>query len=141
MVLRFTSGNGFDAADGSVKQASALNRHTGRVHPVQYTTGHPMKMKFSSRIFAAAGVVALAAVGTAAQAHVNVSVGVGLPLFAPAPVYVQPQPVYVQPQAVYVQPQPVYVQAQPVYAAPPALSIYYGPGYHRGWRHGHRHWH
>lgn len=100
-----------------------------------------MQLKFSPRILAAAGVVALSAVGTAAQAHVDLSIGVGLPLFAPAPVYVQPQPVYVQPQPVYVQPQPVYVQSQPVYMAPPGVAVYYGRGYHRGWRHGHGHGH
>lgn len=100
----------------------------------------------SSRTLAMAGVLAIATIGTAAQARVNVGIGFSVPV---APVYVAPQPVYgyaqpaygyAAPQAVYVAPQPVYVAPPPVYVAPPALSVYYGPAYHRGWHHGHRHW-
>ena len=76
------------------------------------------------RTFAAVGVVALAAVGTAAQARDNVywsvgvdaapgvSIGVGNTrpvVVAPAPVYVAPAPVYVAPRPVYVAPAPVYL--------------------------------
>ena len=104
-----------------------------------------MKLKFY-RILAVAGAVALAAVGTAAQARnvywsvgVNaapgVAIGVGnAPVYAPAPVYAAPQPVYMAPQPVYVAPQPVYVAPAPVY---------YGYGYrpyYRGYYRGHGHW-
>lgn len=122
-----------------------------------------MKRNFT-RILAAAGVVALAAVGTAAQARGNVAFSVGInaapapyygygygpgyaPAYGPAPVYVAPQqayvaPQYVAPQQVYVAPQqvymePVYVAPRPVYVAPPVvfgLGIGYG-GYYGGNRH------
>ena len=104
-----------------------------------------MKLKFS-RLLAITGVVALAAVGTAAQARSNVFWSVGVNA-APgvaigvgnAPVYAAPQPVYVAPQPVYVAPQPVYYAPAPVYYAPPPVTVYYGPGYGR--HHGHRHGH
>jgi len=108
-----------------------------------------MKLKFS-RSLAAAGVVALAALGTAAHARdvywsvgVNaapgVAIGVGnAPVYAP-PVYVAPQPVYMAPQPVYVAPQPVYMP-RPVYVAPAPVYYGYGPHYHRGYHRGHRHW-
>lgn len=112
-----------------------------------------MKLKFS-RILAAAGALALAAVATTAQArdvywsvgiHAAPGVAVGLgnvPVYAPQPVYVAPQPVYVAPR-------PVYVTAPPVYYVQPA-PVYYGYGHKhkhkhhhsgRGWHkgHGHRH--
>ena len=125
-----------------------------------------MKRKFS-RILAVAGVAALAAVGTAAQARGNVAFSVGInsapayyggyaPAYGPAPVYAapqvygygynEPQPAYVAPQPVYVAPQPVYVAPRPVYVAPPMLSLGFGfGGYyggHGGGHHGggHRHW-
>ena len=109
-----------------------------------------MKLKFS-RILAAAGVVALAALGTAAQARdvywsvgVNaapgVAIGVGnAPVYAPQPVYVAPQPVYMAPQPVYVAPRPVYMP-RPVYVAPAPVYYGYGPYYHREYHRGHRHW-
>jgi hypothetical protein len=59
---------------------------------------------------------------TYAQAGVRLSIGIGIPLFAPPPppriVYVAPAPVYVvpAPRPVYVQPSPapVYVQPAPI---------------------------
>jgi hypothetical protein len=107
-----------------------------------------MKLTFS-RMLAAAGVMALAAAGTSAQARdvywsvgVNAAPGVAIGV-GNAPVYVQPQPVYVQPQPVYMAPRPVYFAPAPVYYAPPPVAVYYGPSYyhggHRGHR-GHRHW-
>jgi len=102
------------------------------------------------RILAATGVVALAAVGTAAQARDNVYWSVGIDA-APGvaigvgntrPVVVAPAPVYVAPAPVYVAPRPVYVAPAPVYYAEPA-PVYYGhPGKRKGWhkhKH-HRHW-
>ena len=105
-----------------------------------------MKLKFS-RLLASGAVLALAAVGTAAQARSDVFWSVGINA-APgvavgvgnAPVYVAPQPVYVAPQPVVVAPRPVYVAPAPVYYAPAPVSVYYGPGYY-GHRHGHRHHH
>lgn len=109
-----------------------------------------MKLNFA-RGFAAAGVVALASVGTVAQARDNVywsvgidaapgvSIGVGnaRPVYvAPAPVYVAPAPVYVRPAPVYYA-EPVYVRPAPVYYAEP---VYVHPGRHRGWHKRHRHW-
>jgi hypothetical protein len=94
-------------------------------------------------------VLALATIGTAAQARTSVGIGINLGGYAaPAPVYVAPQPAYVAPPAyaygsapVVVAPQPVYVAPPPpVYVAPPAVSFYYGPAYYRGWHHGYRHW-
>ncbi|BET12814.1 hypothetical protein THI4931_38560 [Pandoraea sputorum] len=90
-------------------------------------------------IIAALGATAAVA-STAASAHVDV----GLYLGVPAPVVVAPQPVYVAPEPVYVAPRPVYRAPQPV--------VYYGRdryddwrerrweerrhdrGWHRGWR-------
>jgi hypothetical protein len=68
-----------------------------------------MKRLFSAKPLLAAAV-ALGAVGaaSAAHAHTDVVFSVGVPAYAPAPVYVQPQPVYVQPAPVYVDPQPAY---------------------------------
>ena len=67
------------------------------------------------RILAATGVVALAAVGTAAQARDNVywslgvqaAPGVSLGVGNVRPVYVAPAPVYVAPAPVYLAPAPV----------------------------------
>lgn len=112
-----------------------------------------MKLNLA-RTVAAAGIVAAAAVGTAAQARdvywslgVQAAPGVAIGVsnarpvvVAPAPVYIAPQPVYVAPQPVYVAPRPVYVAPQPVYYAEPAPVVVY-PGYRRGWhKHHHRHW-
>jgi hypothetical protein len=109
-----------------------------------------MKLNFS-RILAATGVAALAALGTAAQARdvywsvgINaapgVAIGVGnAPVYAPRPVYIAPQPVYMAAQPVYVAPAPVYyAQQAPVYYVQPA-PVYYGPRY-RGGHRGRRHW-
>jgi PXPV repeat (3 copies) len=110
---------------------------------------------------AAAGALALAALGTAgiAQARdVYWSVGVSSPgvqvgvanappqpVYYPQPVYVQPAPVYVQPAPVYAQPAPIYYRPAPVYVQP--APIYYRPApvYQAGyvvpgqyWGHGHR---
>lgn len=100
------------------------------------------------RLLAAVTFVALAAVGSAAQARDNVywslgidaAPGVSLGLGNARPVVVAPAPVYLAPQPVYLAPQPVYVAPQPVYVAPAA--VYYGPpGRRVGWhRHHHRHW-
>jgi len=112
-----------------------------------------MKLKLS-RPLAAAAVVALAAVGTAAQARDNVAWSLGVQA-APGvtlgvgnvrPVVVAPAPVYVAPQPVYVAPPPVVV-ARPVMVAP-APVIYeetyvVRPGHHhgKGWRHDEHHHH
>ena len=113
-----------------------------------------MKLKFS-RILAVTGVVALAAFATAAEARVGVSLGLSVPLggpvYAPAPVYMAPQPAYVAPQGYYA-PAPVAYAAQPVYVAPPppvyyappTVGVYFGSGHGYGGYHhggGHRgHW-
>ena len=81
----------------------------------------------------AAGLIALS--GTA-MAHS--SVGFGISIGTPAPVYVAPPP----PPVVYY-PQPVYVPPRPVYVAPAPVYYYAPPGHwrhHRHHRH-HRHWH
>ena len=108
------------------------------------------------RPFVAAAIVGAATLASGAAhagGHVNFSLGVNVPMVAPAPVYVQPAPVYVQPQPVYVpnpyaQPQVIYTQPQVVY--PPAVAYYgqpavvIGAGYYGGGggghRHHHRHW-
>lgn len=110
-----------------------------------------------ARSFAAAGLVALAAVGTAAQARDNVywslgveaAPGVSLGVGNVRPVYVAP-PVYIAPQPIYVAPRPLVIAPAPVYYARPA-PVYYGygphyshPGKHKGHhkhnRQGHRDW-
>ena len=110
-----------------------------------------------ARILAAAGLVALAAVGTAAQARDNVywslgveaAPGVSLGVGNVRPAYVAP-PVYIAPQPIYVAPRPVVITPAPVYYARPA-PVYYGygpyyghPGKHKGHdkhrNHGHRGW-
>ena len=107
-----------------------------------------MKVKLSRPLFAAAALVALAGVGTAAEAHgdvffslgVNAAPGVAVGVSNVPPMYVAPQPVYVAPQAVYVEPQPVYI-APPMARVVVAPAPYYvGPGWHRGWHHD-RGWH
>lgn len=111
-----------------------------------------MKLKLS-RALAAAAAVALAALGTAAQARDNIYWNVGIDA-APGvtlgvgntrPVYVQPAPVFVAPAPVYVAPRPVYYAAPPAYYVRPA-PVYYGPYYghpgkgkHKGWHKKHRH--
>jgi hypothetical protein len=112
-----------------------------------------MKLNFA-RICAATGVVALATMGTVAQARDNVywsvgidaapgvSIGVGnaRPVYvAPAPVYVAPAPVYVRPAPVYYAEPVYYVRPAPVYYAQPVYG-YGHPGKHKGWHKKHRHW-
>lgn len=75
------------------------------------------------------GSVALLASGSAMAGHVDLSVGIGVPV---APVYAEPAPVYVAPQ--------------PAVVAYPGYGYgYYGDedddGYRRWRRHDHRHWH
>ena len=106
-----------------------------------------MKQKLSHPL-AAAAVVALAAVGTAAQARdvawslgVQAAPGVTLGVGNVRPVLVAPAPVYLAPQPVYVTPAPIVV-ARPVMLAP-APVIYeetyvVRPG-HRHGHHGERH--
>ncbi|HZR36207.1 MAG TPA: PXPV repeat protein [Nevskia sp.] len=68
-------------------------------------------------LIAGAGLLAL--VPTAALAHTDVSIGLNLGGYAPAPVYAEPAPVYY---------------------APPA-PVYYGPVYRDDWRwREHREW-
>ncbi|WP_085481995.1 hypothetical protein [Paraburkholderia susongensis] len=72
-------------------------------------------------------IVAGLAIGasSAAFAHVDVGVNIGIPGVAVAPVYAPPPPVYVQPA--------------PVYAPPPAVVI--APGwYNDRYYDGHRYW-
>lgn len=71
-------------------------------------------------IIAALGAAAAIA-SSAASAHVDVGVYLGVP----APVVVAP-PVYVAPEPVYVAPRPVYVAPQPV--------VYYGHDRWSDWR-------
>jgi len=82
---------------------------------------------------------------SAALAHVDVGISIGVPGFIapppvyvapPPPVYVAPQPVYVAPPTVYLSPRPAYVRPRVVYPAP----VYYGPRYYGGGR-GHYHDH
>ena len=108
-----------------------------------------MKLKLSRPLVAAFAALALAGVGTAAQARdnvywslgINAAPGVAVGVGNYAPVY--PQPVYVAPQPVYVAPPPVYV-SRPAVVVAPAPVWYYGyghRGHHRGWEHRHgRHW-
>lgn len=59
---------------------------------------------------------------SAAQAHVSIGVGIGVPAY---PVYAAPPaPVYVAP------PPPVYVAPPPVVYAPPPPVVYGGYGYY-----------
>ena len=111
-----------------------------------------MKLKLS-RPLAAAALMALAAVGTAAQARDNVfwslgveaapgvSLGVGNTrpvVVAPAPVYVAPQPVYVAPAPVVVQPRRVYVEPAPViYEETVIVRPGHGHGRHKEHHHHH----
>ena len=109
-----------------------------------------MKSKRSVYATATAAVLSVATLGFtgAAQAHVDVSVGIGLPGIAigiPAPVYVAPPPVYYEPAPVYVRPQryyapaPVVVAPYPVYRAGWVRPGYYGDRWHRRdeWREHH----
>jgi len=105
-----------------------------------------MKLKLS-RPLAAAALVALAAVGSAAQARDNVTFSVGVQAAPGVNIGVtNARPVYVAPQPVYVAPQPVYVAPQPVYVAPPPRTVIVRPApiiYEETYvvRPGHRHGH
>lgn len=118
---------------------------------------HPIRAPLA---FILTGAAFLFGAPLAQAQQVNWSVTVGTPnvqpVYAPAPVYVQPQRVYVAPAPVYVQPQRVYVPP-PVYVqpySPPVAvvqyresypAVYYGDngrhhghgGKHHGWHHGH----
>lgn len=99
------------------------------------------------RLFAAAAVaVGLLGVASAAQAHTDVQLSIGIPgvvaapVYAPYPQYSEPAPVYVQPQPVYVQPRSVYVQPEPVYVrTAPAWGYGYGRWRREEWREHERH--
>jgi hypothetical protein len=109
-----------------------------------------MKLKLS-RPLAATALVALAAMGTAAQARdvfwslgVEAAPGVSLGVGNTRPVVVAPQPVYVAPQPVYVAPAPVYVAPRRVYVEPAPViyeeTVIVRPGHHDHGRHkGHHH--
>jgi PXPV repeat (3 copies) len=111
-----------------------------------------MKLKLS-RPLAAAVLVALGAMGSAAQARDNVfwslgveaapgvSLGVGNTrpvVVAPAPVYVAPQPVYVAPAPVIVHPRHVIVEPAPViYEETVIVRPGHGHGRHKEHHHHH----
>jgi len=111
-----------------------------------------MKLKLS-RPLAAAALVAMAAVGTAAQARDNVfwslgveaAPGVSLGVGNTRPVVVAPAPVYVAPQPVYVAPAPVVVVPRHVVMAPAPViyeeTVVVRPGYRHGWHKEHHHHH
>lgn len=108
-----------------------------------------MKLKLPA---AWAAALALAAIGSAAQARdvywsvgIDAAPGVTVGVGNHRPVYVAPPPVYIAPAPVYMAPRPVYVQPQPVYYVQPA-PVYYGgyyghPGKHKRWHKKHRHHH
>jgi len=81
--------------------------------------------------WAASAAIVAAALSMAAAAHaeVNLSFGIGGPVYEqPAPVYVNPPPVYYQPAPpVYYQPAP----PPPVYYPPPAYYQPPPPAYYR----------
>jgi len=96
---------------------------------------------------AAAMLVGCAAVAPAFAGHVNIGIGIGLPVggyYAPAPVYYAPPPVVYAPP-----PPPVYYEPAPTVVVSPGYyqRVYYrhGEGYYRhhdrddddGYRHGH----
>ena len=74
---------------------------------------------------------AVALTGQRARAdHVSIGFGVSVvsprPVYyAPAPVYYAPAPVYYAPTPVYAAPEPVYVSPSPVYVTP--APVYYAP--------------
>ena len=94
-------------------------------------------MKKQSYWLAAAGLAALAFTAIPAQAHTDVSIGVGLggpyyyeePRYAPAPRVVYEEPAY------YREPEVVYYHGR--YCPP--RQVYYRHGY-RHWRHHERYW-
>jgi len=81
------------------------------------------------------------AVSGLAMAHSNIgfSVSIGVPAYAPPPVYYAPPPVYYPPPAVVYTPPPVYYAPAPrVYYGGPPVGFYYGRPHHR--RHWDRRW-
>jgi hypothetical protein len=68
------------------------------------------------------GVAGLAAPSGSAEARTFVSVGVGLPLIAPAPVY-GPAPVYYPPAPVYGAPYYPAYAPYPAYGYAPAVGV------------------
>jgi PXPV repeat (3 copies) len=108
-----------------------------------------MKVSRSLYATAAAGALALAALGTttAAQARSDVFWSVGIsspgvqlgvgnaPVYQhfPQPVYVQPQPVYVQPAPVYSRPAPIYYRPAPVFVQPAPVYVRPAPVYRAGY--------
>lgn len=104
-----------------------------------------MNRFFFSPRFLVAAALATAALGatTAAEAHPEVFVSIGL---QSGPAWVEPARDYWQPQPVYVQPRPVYVQPAPVYLRPPLFvsprEVFEGPRFGRydardEWERGH----
>ena len=93
-------------------------------------------MKKQSYWLAAAGLAALAFTAIPAQAHTDVSIGVGLggpyyyeePYYAPPPRVVYEEPVYYEPERVYYG-----------HRYCPPRQVYYRHGY-RHWRHHERYW-
>jgi hypothetical protein len=74
----------------------------------------------------AAALLGLTLSGSYAQAGLRISIGIGLPIFAPPPrpVYVAPAPVYVAPAPVYVRPTPPPVYVRPsVYVQPAPYPV------------------
>src|SRR5215204_4866957 len=98
-----------------------------------------MKVNFV-RTLAATGLIALAAVGSAAHARSNVywsvgvqaAPGVSIGVGNAGPVYMAPQPVFVAPAPVYLAPPPVVVPAPVYYGYGPAPVYYSGGHYVRG---------
>ncbi len=71
--------------------------------------------------------VVLVGAATASQAGVHFSLGLGIPLVPPPPVYVSPPPVvYTAPAPVYTAPAPVYTAPAPVISQGPAV-VYQSP--------------
>ena len=94
-----------------------------------------------SMLAAIAGIIAgTALLASPAMAHdrVGLSIGIGVPLYAPAPTVVYAAP----PQVVYAPPPPVYVAPRRVVYAAPVVEYresYYG--YPDSWHHRHHHHH
>jgi len=92
-------------------------------------------MQSHKKLFAALAMAgAVTAFAGSAQAHTNVQLSIG------APVYYQPVPVYAPPP-VYYAPAPVYYEPAPVYIAP-GVGYYHGRDRHRHydwgyWQRGH----
>jgi hypothetical protein len=74
-------------------------------------------------VLAAAGLFGSAAAH--ARSDVQWSISIGVPFFAPPPVYYAPPPVY------YAPPRPVIVRPAPIYYAPRHHGYHGHPGYHR----------